>query len=63
MQSTRYAANGVSGESNHSYWKANYVLKVVLSIVTINSITIIIAMDLQAMELDEIVVLGDEVGC
>ena len=29
----------------------------------INSIAIIIAMDLQAMEIDEIVVLGDEVGC
>ena len=53
----------VSGEANHSYYKANCVLKVVLSIVTINSTTIIIAMDLQAMEIDEIVVLVDEVGC
>ena len=57
MQSIRYAANGVSGEANHSYYKANSVLNVVLSIVTINSTTII------AMEIDEIVVLVDEVGC
>ena len=62
MQSIRYAANGVSGEANHIYYKANCVLKVVLSIVTINSTTIIIPMDLQAMEIDEIVVLVDEVG-
>ena len=63
MHSIRYAANGVSREANLSYNKANCVLKVVLSIVTINSTTIIIAMDLQAMEIDEIVVLVDEVGC
>ena len=63
MQSIRYAANGVSGEANHSYCKANRVLNVVLSIVTINSTTIIIAMDLQAIEIDEIAVLVDEVGC
>ena len=30
---------------------------------TINSTTIIIAMDLQAIEIDEIVALVDEVGC
>ena len=57
MQSIRYAANGVSGEANHNYYKANCVLKTVLSIVTINSTTII------AMERDEIVVLVDEVDC
>ena len=41
MQSIRYAAKGVSGEANHSYYKTNCILKVVLSIVTINSTTII----------------------
>ena len=41
MQSIRYAAKGVSGEANHRYYKTNCVLKVVLSIVTINSTTII----------------------